>query len=78
MISVVRPGAQGRRCGSLHGTVSLEADSIAGLFDTLEQHPQIDLLLLDLNLPGRKRLLRPGAFARFPSGIAGDHGLCNG
>jgi DNA-binding NarL/FixJ family response regulator len=29
-----------------------EADSIAGLFDTLEQHPQIDLLLLDLNLPG--------------------------
>jgi DNA-binding NarL/FixJ family response regulator len=30
----------------------LEADSVAGLFDTLEQHPQTDLLLLDLNLPG--------------------------
>jgi DNA-binding NarL/FixJ family response regulator len=30
----------------------LEADSVAGLFDTLEQHPNIDLLLLDLNLPG--------------------------
>jgi DNA-binding NarL/FixJ family response regulator len=29
-----------------------EADSVAGLFDTLEQHPHIDLLLLDLNLPG--------------------------
>src|ERR1700683_1654625 len=30
----------------------LEADSVAGLFDTLEQHPHADLLLLDLNLPG--------------------------
>jgi DNA-binding NarL/FixJ family response regulator len=30
----------------------VEADSVASLFDALEQHPQIDLLLLDLNLPG--------------------------
>jgi DNA-binding NarL/FixJ family response regulator len=30
----------------------LEADSVARLFDTLEQHPHADLLLLDLNLPG--------------------------
>ena len=29
-----------------------EADSVAGLFDTLEWHPRADLLLLDLNLPG--------------------------
>jgi DNA-binding NarL/FixJ family response regulator len=29
-----------------------EADSVAGLFDTLEQRPHADLLLLDLNLPG--------------------------
>jgi DNA-binding NarL/FixJ family response regulator len=29
-----------------------EADSVAGLFDILEQHPHTDLLLLDLNLPG--------------------------
>jgi len=29
-----------------------EADSVAGLFDSLEQHPRTDLLLLDLNLPG--------------------------
>jgi DNA-binding NarL/FixJ family response regulator len=29
-----------------------EADSVATLFDTLEQHPHADLLLLDLNLPG--------------------------
>src|SRR5579863_9013548 len=29
-----------------------EADSIAGLFDVLEQQPRADLLLLDLNLPG--------------------------
>ncbi len=29
-----------------------EADSVAGLFDSLDAHPLIDLLLLDLNLPG--------------------------
>jgi DNA-binding NarL/FixJ family response regulator len=29
-----------------------EADSVAGLFDTLDQHPRADLLLLDLNVPG--------------------------
>jgi DNA-binding NarL/FixJ family response regulator len=28
-----------------------EADSVGGLFDALDQHPRIDLLLLDLNLP---------------------------
>ena len=45
---------------ALKGTVAaaclncecLEADSVAGLFDVLEQHPNTDLLLLDLNLPG--------------------------
>jgi DNA-binding NarL/FixJ family response regulator len=30
----------------------LEADSVAGLLDALEQRPGADLLLLDLNLPG--------------------------
>ena len=29
-----------------------EADSVGGLFDALDQHPRVDLLLLDLNLPG--------------------------
>ncbi|MHB8477599.1 MAG: response regulator [Steroidobacteraceae bacterium] len=29
-----------------------EADSVGGLFDALDRHPQVDLLLLDLNLPG--------------------------
>jgi DNA-binding NarL/FixJ family response regulator len=29
-----------------------EADCVGGLFDVLDQHPHIDLLLLDLNLPG--------------------------
>jgi DNA-binding NarL/FixJ family response regulator len=29
-----------------------EAASVGGLFDVLEQHPHVDLLLLDLNLPG--------------------------
>ena len=30
----------------------VEADSVASLFDALEEHPHTDLLLLDLNLPG--------------------------
>jgi DNA-binding NarL/FixJ family response regulator len=30
----------------------IDADSVAALFDALEQHPDTDLLLLDLNLPG--------------------------
>lgn len=30
----------------------VEADCVAGLFDALERHPHVDLLLLDLNLPG--------------------------
>jgi DNA-binding NarL/FixJ family response regulator len=30
----------------------LEADSVGGLFDALDRHPRVDLLLLDLNLPG--------------------------
>jgi DNA-binding NarL/FixJ family response regulator len=30
----------------------LEADGVAGLYDALAQHPNLDLLLLDLNLPG--------------------------
>jgi DNA-binding NarL/FixJ family response regulator len=45
---------------ALKGTVAaacadcdfFEADSVEGLFETLEQHPHTDLLLLDLNLPG--------------------------
>jgi DNA-binding NarL/FixJ family response regulator len=34
------------------GSEFFEADSVAGLFDTLERRPNADLLLLDLNLPG--------------------------
>jgi DNA-binding NarL/FixJ family response regulator len=30
----------------------IEADSVDGLFDALERHPLLDLVLLDLNLPG--------------------------
>lgn len=30
----------------------IEADGVAALFEALEQHPDTDLLLLDLNLPG--------------------------
>jgi DNA-binding NarL/FixJ family response regulator len=41
-------GAVAAACGG----VIFEADSVAGLFDALELHPQVDLLLLDLNLPG--------------------------
>jgi len=34
------------------GSEFFEADSVAGLLDTLERHSNADLLLLDLNLPG--------------------------
>jgi DNA-binding NarL/FixJ family response regulator len=34
------------------GCEIFESDSIGGLFDILEKHARIDLLLLDLNLPG--------------------------
>jgi DNA-binding NarL/FixJ family response regulator len=30
----------------------IDADSVTGLLDALDQHPHTDLLLLDLNLPG--------------------------
>lgn len=30
----------------------IEADCVGGLFDAIERHPEVDLLLLDLNLPG--------------------------
>jgi DNA-binding NarL/FixJ family response regulator len=30
----------------------VEADCVGGLFDALDGHPDVDLLLLDLNLPG--------------------------
>jgi DNA-binding NarL/FixJ family response regulator len=42
-------GAVGQACANC---AFFEADSVAGLFDILEQHPHTDLLLLDLNLPG--------------------------
>jgi len=42
-------GAVGSACANC---TFLEADSVAGLFNTLERHPDADLLLLDLNLPG--------------------------
>jgi DNA-binding NarL/FixJ family response regulator len=42
-------GAVAQACTSCE---FFEADSVAGLFDILEQHPHTDLLLLDLNLPG--------------------------
>jgi DNA-binding NarL/FixJ family response regulator len=42
-------GAVGEACTDCE---FVEADSVASLFDTLEQQPHIDLVLLDLNLPG--------------------------
>jgi DNA-binding NarL/FixJ family response regulator len=42
-------GALSSGCGKFE---FVEADSVASLFDALEQHPHVDLLLLDLNLPG--------------------------
>jgi len=42
-------GAVAARCTDVE---FFEADSVATLLDSLEQHPHTDLLLLDLNLPG--------------------------
>jgi len=42
-------GAVGGACTNCR---FFEADSVAGLLDALERHPHMDLLLLDLNLPG--------------------------
>jgi DNA-binding NarL/FixJ family response regulator len=46
-----RLALKGAVAAALDGAV-FEADSVAGLFEALEQHPRVDLLLLDLNLPG--------------------------
>jgi DNA-binding NarL/FixJ family response regulator len=47
-----RAALRGALAAGCSGCEFVEADSVASLFDALEQHPQIDLLLLDLNLPG--------------------------
>jgi DNA-binding NarL/FixJ family response regulator len=47
-----RAALKGAVAAACTNTEFLEADSVASLFDTLEQHPHADLLLLDLNLPG--------------------------
>jgi len=46
-----RLALKGAVAAAFRGEV-FEADSVAGLFDALERHPRVDLLLLDLNLPG--------------------------
>ncbi len=46
-----RLALKGAVAAAFHGEV-FEADSVAGLFDALDRHPRVDLLLLDLNLPG--------------------------
>jgi hypothetical protein len=45
IVFVMSPWRQAR-------TLSYDIHSVAGLFDALDQHPNTDLLLLDLNLPG--------------------------
>ena len=42
-------GAVSAACGNCE---IFEADCVGGLFDAIERHPEVDLLLLDLNLPG--------------------------
>jgi DNA-binding NarL/FixJ family response regulator len=42
-------GAVGAACPNCQ---IFEADNVGGLFDALDRHPDVDLLLLDLNLPG--------------------------
>jgi DNA-binding NarL/FixJ family response regulator len=47
-----RAALKGAVAGACTTCQFFEADSVATLFDVLETHPQTDLLLLDLNLPG--------------------------
>jgi DNA-binding NarL/FixJ family response regulator len=47
-----RLALKGAVAAACPGSELFEADSVAGLFDALELHPRVDLLLLDLNLPG--------------------------
>jgi DNA-binding NarL/FixJ family response regulator len=47
-----RMALKGAVAAACTGSAICEADSVAGLFAALETHAHIDLLLLDLNLPG--------------------------
>lgn len=47
-----RLALKGAVSAALRDCEIFEADSVGALFDALDQHPRIDLLLLDLNLPG--------------------------
>jgi DNA-binding NarL/FixJ family response regulator len=47
-----RQALQGAVAAACPDCEFLEADSVTGLFDCVERHPHVDLLLLDLNLPG--------------------------
>jgi DNA-binding NarL/FixJ family response regulator len=47
-----RATLKGAIVGAGNNCEFFEADSVAGLLDTLEQHPHIDLLMLDLDVPG--------------------------
>jgi DNA-binding NarL/FixJ family response regulator len=47
-----RMALKGAVAAACLGSELFEADSVAGLFDALDLHPRVDLLLLDLNLPG--------------------------
>ncbi|MGA9028639.1 MAG: response regulator transcription factor [Steroidobacteraceae bacterium] len=47
-----RAALKGAVASACADTEVFEADSVACLFDCIERHPRIDLLLLDLNLPG--------------------------
>jgi DNA-binding NarL/FixJ family response regulator len=47
-----RLALRGAVAASCRNCEIFEAASVGGLFDALDQHPHVDLLLLDLNLPG--------------------------
>ena len=47
-----RAALKGAVAGACTDCEFLEADSVAALFDVLDERPQLDLVLLDLNLPG--------------------------
>jgi len=47
-----RAALRGAVAAALSDTEFVEADSVAGVLEAIERHPQADVLLLDLDMPG--------------------------
>ena len=63
-----RAALRGAALEAVPDTVACEADSFQGVIDLLETRPEIDLVLLDLHMPGNHGLAGLAAIrAQFPA-----------